>query len=490
MNTTDPGHYLDQLSDNVLPRIEQNPDKISSPAPIRLSSTSSNTANLHRTYEPYSTPPPKDTEMADQAMGEMSTAERLRQARTAAAELKMAEQRAVRMASAIPHTPPPPPVNKMLPLRETAPEAPVVVAESAPSLKATPEQEIHENILQVLPLGDNIFTVPLPMVSMGRDIYDQEITNYRSQRRSFLHDDEIDETLLEDIDMMIERLKMICDHQDLIIADSATQQAEPDHRQARWAENISTKCIFLAELFNSLRSMDTHVVLLVRSGRMMDILETIFRTNSYSYSRPERDSNQAGQGPLRVSLLSTDVGAQTALGVGQASLVIAFDSTFVNRPFVDSLRANHANVNRLAPLLHLVITHSVEHLGLCIKKNMSLLDRMALLVSSISHTREDMGKLPSEYLTPDAAAKAIAGFIVDGAVGEWPLLPMPDIEGIEPMPEIIVEEESDVPHVSGSTTQSYDFSNSAGLQPAFKRPLVSYPSPITPSSLTNLSVAR
>lgn len=420
--------------------------------------------------------------MADQAMGEMTTAEKLRRARTAAAESKMAEQRAARTASAIPHTPPPPPLNQMLPLRETAPEAPVVT-EPAPSPKASPEPE-EEAVkgLQLLPLGEKVFTVPLPMVSLARDIYDQEITNHRPQRRSFLNDDVIDTRLVEDIDKMLERLKMICDHQDLIDADSASQAMEPDHRQAKWAENISTKCIYLAELFNSLRSIDTHIVLLVRPGRMMDILEAVFRMHRYRYIRPDRSSNQSGQGLMKISLLPTNVDPRK-FGVEPAALVIAFDSTFVYEPYVESLRADHVNTQRLAPLAYLVITHSIEHLELCIKKNINQLDRKAILVNSLSHTRQEVGKLDSDYPSPDAAAKALADFIVEGARGDWPLLPMPVIEGIE-IPDTIVEDSNEA-QLSGSTTQPYDASSSNVLQPTFKRPLVSQDISVAFSSLTH-----
>lgn len=462
---------LEQSLGNVLPSIERTLDTISSPTPSRPSPLSSGIVKVSRSYDPFLFPSSRNAGMTDQATGEMSTAEKLRRARTAAAENKMAEQRAARTASAIPHTPPPL-VNQMLPLRETAPEPPAALPESAPSPKASPEGEVPATSLQMLPLGDNVFTVPLPMVSLARDIYHQEITNYRPQRQSFLNDDEIDTTLVEDIDTMIERLKMICDHQDLIDTDSATQQMEPDYRQARWAENISTKCIFLAEFFDSLRSIDTHIVLLVRPGRMMDILEALFRTNSYRYSRPDRPSNQAGQGLLRISLLPTDV-SQRNVSVEPASLVIAFDSTFVKEQYVESLRADPMNVNRLVPRVHLVITHSIEHLELCIRKTMDQLDRKAILVNSLSQTRGEIGKLDSDYLSPDAAAKAVADFVVDGAMGEWPLLEMPGIEGIEPIPDTAAEEDSNEAQFSGSTTQSYDMSSSAALQSAFKRPLVS-----------------
>jgi hypothetical protein len=420
--------------------------------------------------------------MADQAMGEISTAERLRRARIAAAEATMAEQRAARTASAIPHTPPPPapPINQMLPLRESAPEAPVV-AEAAPSPKASPEQDEESTKgLQLLPLGDNVFTIPLPMTALSRDIYDQEITNHQPQRRSFLNDEVIDMRLVDDIDKMLERLQMICDHQDLIDADSASQALEPYSRQAKWAENISTKCIFLAEFLDSLRRrlIDTHIVVFVRPGRMTDILESVFRVHDYCYRRPDRSQFQRGQGRMKISLLPTNINPRDLrdYGVGPAALVIAFDSTFVNGPQVDSLRMDPLNPQRLAPLAHLVITHSIEHLDLCIKKDMNELDRKQILVNALSLLRQDVGILNPNYPSPDAAAKALSDFIARGA-REWPLFPMPDIEDV---PVTIAEEAQR----SGSTTQSYDASSNV-FKPTFKRPLVSHNTASFSSSFTN-----
>ena len=216
-NLSEQDHHWEQSSERVLPSIEFIADPISSPT------------------------------MADQFM---STAEKLKRARTAAAENIMAEQRAARTASAIPHTPPPPPptTNQMLPLRETAPEAPAELADSAEQYpkvssaasdlepsnlnpEASPDlEEKPDRVVQLLPLGENVFAVPLPMVSLARDIYDQEITNHRVQRHAFLRNDKVDKETGDDIDAMLERLGLICDHQDLI-DNSASQAMENDQRQ-------------------------------------------------------------------------------------------------------------------------------------------------------------------------------------------------------------------------------------------------------------------
>jgi hypothetical protein len=522
-------NYSKNPSETILPSIEHIVDRTSTP-PSRVPTKSNSTSTSHL-YDLSSTPSPKVSTMADQDLDEISTAEKIRRSRIAAAEIKMEEQRAARTssaipyasqphatvsgptvgdigtaeklrrarmaaielkiseqqaartASAIPHTPPPA-VNQMLPLRESAPEAPVMLTNTVPSLQASPEREreaatgslpnaLPEQVdespagMNLLPLGKNVFAVPLPMAAVVRDLYGQEITNHRMQRRSFLNDEDIDQSLVDKINMMVERLKMICDHQDLIVEDSASQEMDSDTK-ARWAENISTKCIFLAELLESLRSVETHVALLVRPGKMMDIVEAVFKRHGYSYNRPDCASNQTGSGLLKISLLPTNVDLHN-FGLEPASLVIAFDSTFVNGASVESLRADTLNANGLAPMIHLLITHSIEHVEMCVKKSMDPLERMAILVSSLSHTREDVGKLTAECLPPEAAAKAIADFVTGGATGEWPLVQMPVIEGFE-VRETFMEEPNERP--SESATQSYDATSSNALQTSFKRPLV------------------
>ena len=239
-------------------------------------------------------------------------------------------------------------------------------------------------------------------------------------------------------------------------------------KQAKWAENISTKCIFLVEFFNSLKVLgQSHIVLLVRLGRMMDILEAIFRTHGYRYSRPDLRIDYQGSGPMKITLLPSNNDPRD-FNIEPASLVVAFDSTFVNEPWVNTLRKDSMNPQRLVPMAHLVVTHSIEHQQLCLTKDMDRSDRNAVLVSWLSYTREDIGKLGSGYPSPDIAAKSLAEFVA-GMTREWPLLPMPTMEQIE-LPVMDATEGQ----VSGSTTQSYDMVSSSVLQPASKRPLVSW----------------
>ena len=202
----------------------------------------------------------------------------------------------------------------------------------------------------------------------------------------------------------------------------------------------------------------------------MDILEALFRIHAYHYTRPDRSIDHSGQGLMKISLLPTNL-ERCAFTIEPASLIVAFDSTFSRKPWVDTIRADPLNVHRLVPLAYLLITHSVEHLELCLTNDMDQLDRKALLVSWLSYTREEIGKLDLGYPSPDTAAKSLAAYI-SGVVREWPLLPMPVMEEIE-LPVITVRASTEG-QLSGSTTQSYDVAPSSTFHPAFKRPRVSW----------------
>ena len=457
-------HEPSEASDHILPSIELVVDVDFYPA--------SGLDKVSRHYRLSQGSSPSTVNMADNAMSEMSTAERLRIARQTAAEHTMARQRATRTASAIPHTPPPPAppaVNQMLPVRESAPEA-TVVSPSSP--KASPDAEAPVTGLQMLPLGDNVHAVPLPMVALARDVYEQEFINHRAQRQAFLNDDVVNTQTVADIDSMIDHLVKICDHQDLLLQDSATQQTETDHRQARWAENISTKCIFLAGLLDSLSSSDSHVIILARPGRMIDILEALLRTHDYVYTRPDRYFSHSEQSRFKISLLPTDA-VDRDYNLQPASIVVVFDTTFTPSPYLELLRKDPSKLDHIAPQIHLVVTHSIEHLELCFPKSIVNLDRKVLLVTSLSHVRADMGKLEGDDdLSPLAAAKATAQFVADGASSQWPVPPMPIIDGIDPVSETPGDSNSSEGQPSGSTTQSHDFSSAPPLS-TFKRPLVS-----------------
>lgn len=413
--------------------------------------------------------------------GEIDARQMLKQARANATAKRAAEQAVVRATSAIPQSLPSPPVaaNQMLPLRETIAEVPTFVTPRAPSPKFSPELEPAIKSLHVLPVESNDYYVPLPMNAYTRDIYNQIMINHKHQRLALLEDEQPDTSVVEDIDLMIKDLEVMCDHPDLVAEDFASQRMAPENEQVGYAENVSTKCIFLAEFLEAIRSFETHVAILVRPGRMLEILEALLRYHGYTYHRPDRPSfvSQSGRGALKITILPTGLGERT-FSTMPASIVIAFDRSFQGEQYAMDLRADPTDPGKKAPLVSLVVAHSIEHLELCFNENISPIYRMMKLVNCLKDIGDGVGVLSHEYLPPPEAAKAVATFAFGGTADSlWPLLPMPEIDGITLSSEASVESELKQAQLSGSTTQSYNTSLPTP-QSGFKRQLVSSSHPL------------
>jgi hypothetical protein len=230
---------------------------------------------------------------------------------------------------------------------------------------------------------------------------------------------------------MLEDLDQLCSHQDLIVEDLSTQRMDAIERQAKWAENISTKCIFLAEFLSLMQTEPKQIAILVRPGRMLEILEALFIWHGFVYNRADRSgyTGNISGGPMKVSLIPTQ---GEILGFDPPSIVIAFDSSYASVPFLEDLRVDARFPKKIVPLVQLIVTHSVEHLEKCFHRNLEPVERKIRLVSCLTQIGEGVGKLDHDYLPPPKAARAVAEYVVNGTVeGTWPLLPMPEIEDLK-----------------------------------------------------------
>jgi hypothetical protein len=326
-----------------------------------------------------------------------------------------------------------------LPLQQTiefaAPPAfqPILSPRVSPEVEpeADLEVELPPISLRILPQGQEEYVVPLPMVSYAQDVYVNAMRTRKSQRYAFLTDEVFDADLVREIDAMLEDLDQLCSHQDLIVEDLSTQRMDAIERQAKWAENISTKCIFLAEFLSLMQTEPKQIAILVRPGRMLEILEALFIWHGFVYNRADRSgyTGNISGGPMKVSLIPTQ---GEILGFDPPSIVIAFDSSYASVPFLEDLRVDARFPKKIVPLVQLIVTHSVEHLEKCFHRNLEPVERKIRLVSCLTQIGEGVGKLDHDYLPPPKAARAVAEYVVNGTVeGTWPLLPMPEIEDLK-----------------------------------------------------------
>lgn len=345
---------------------------------------------------------------------------------------------------------------------------------SLPRASIEESASMNPEVLTMRKLGRNEFIVPLPMMSQIRDVYDTIIKNKKKDIMSFLG--ELAAPGSDSMDMMIEELKLICDHQDLIVEESSTQNLD-DSAQARYAVTISTKFLFIQQLLDSLRASKVHVVIVARHA-ILPILEALFRSQQYSYNRPDvavddlsGDLRKPGNDSLKVTLLPTWIEIRDC-NVAPASVVVAFDSSFSvsqgGDEYAQILPINPKNPDKRAPLLWLVTTNSAEHIELCIPTDLESSERKDRLIQYVALTRKVVGILDFDsYPDPQEAARRAAEYILDDSMeAEWPLNPMPDIE-------ILSFVNGASHHRSSSLTQSLFTPVEPKPQIRFKRPSVS-----------------
>ena len=454
-------------SPSILPSIEQAEDNIP-PAPVLQHSS--------LCQPPFT-----------KIMENMSVTNLLLQARAKAAAAQVE-----RRASSV-YTPTPPPaspspavLNQMLPSREEVADrsgpVPQAVPSPKPSIEIDPadveffdDEPVIEHKSQVLSLGPNEYIVPLPMVGIVRSVITTDIKNNNRKIRRFLDENPVEPELVEEMKSLIDRMKLCCSHQWLVEEDSATQEQMSDTWVAKFSTNCSTKCIFVVDLLSELRSNDAHIAILLQSGKMMQIMESILRYRQFRFTRLDQpEASNPGTSSLRITLVPTDFDV-TKVAVPPANLVIAFDSSFNSENTLGTLRSDGSD--NAVPLIHLAISYSIEHLELCIDKRLKDVDRLISLVILTKQLEQKVGILPMEYPGPDQAGKAVAKYLIANGKLTWPLLPIPFIEELADFEFESSQEEIEVnaTEISGSTTQTHNTSSHAGTPPpSSKRPLVSF----------------
>ncbi|KAF7959823.1 hypothetical protein EAE96_001428 [Botrytis aclada] len=394
---------------------------------------------------------------------------------SAASHLAVGERRARSTKSRSPSTLPPrvataPPTsstNLPLPMRDNIADV------SKPRNRATsmPRASIESpstgpNVLTVRKLGRNEFIIPLPMMNQVREVYDTTIRDRKNDIISFLGGSPTAADS-ESMDLMIEELKLICDHQDLIVEESSTQSLD-DNTQAKYAVTISTKFLFVQQFLDSLRSTKVHVVILARE-MILPLLEALFRYRKYNYSRPDISGSpeKSTKDSMQITLLPTWIDVRDCV-VAPASVVLAFDSSFptfeVRDEYHQILPLDPKNPDKRVPLLWLVTTNSVEHIELCIPTRGSS-RRKDKLVQYLTQTRKVVGRLDTTiYPEPQQAARAAAEYILEDSMEvAWPIVPMPDID--IPLPGY-----GAFNCRSDSLTQSLFSPTEPRIQTGFKRP--------------------
>jgi hypothetical protein len=354
---------------------------------------------------------------------------------------------------------PPSIVRQELPVRETALglDEGSMAAPDLARIESPDEQEVSGPQLPLRPFGPSDHIVLIPMVSTVRDMYSSQVPKYRREIELLRKGEQLDLLATAKIDLMIENLKLLGDHKELFSEEGFSQSGTSKEAISKWALTCSPKCYFLERLFESMRDSSSHVAVLARPGKMMDILEAILQTHNFNYYRPDKQSrsDMSARGTLTVTLLPTGFrGGQFV--VNPADAVIAFDSTFFRgERYSKALRAHTYGPTKQSPLIMLVVEDSAEHFELCLPESLDPIERRSYLVDFICQQRKEVGL--NTKIRPEDAAVSVGNYLransnnhtgVDGPL-EWPLPPNRFVSNLD-VPDSLL------PQQSGSTTQSRD----------------------------------
>ena len=284
-------------------------------------------------------------------------------------------------------------------------------------------------------VGEMEFVVPLPAPARVRDQYVAIINGYQEVIHAIVTEEETDPSVIEKGQEFLDNVENLSIHLDMVDSTTSTQQDVPPNAEALWASNCSFKFQFLQHLINYMRRDDMHIVIVAKEGRLMDLIEIFLKGLSAAYNRPDTMSSNSGSSGdnLRFSLITSKEGESTEL-LPAANLVIAFDSTFdATNSQVQEVRNHLLNVGQLAPVVHLMIYSSPEHISRCLPALSSDLERLRIMISCITFTREEFGSILPEENIPEANAEEVAEFIKAGAGSPWmiPSIRPIEIQGLE-----------------------------------------------------------
>lgn len=297
------------------------------------------------------------------------------------------------------------------------------------------------NTLDVLNLGTGEYVVPLTMSPRINEQYCATVNYYAKSVRSFAEDNQHSRDTLQTLNYLLDELSMVTTHMDLQGSGPASQEDVDVKTEAAYAESCSEKFVFLGHVLDIARNDGLHIAVVARPGALLDIIETYLKAKEVLYSRVEQGISSEptlAHGTTRVTLMSSNEETDTA-SIPTADLVIAFDETFVAiDPGIVSLRSQPNNVHRLSPVLRLVVWASVEHIDLCLPRDLDDAERLRRLVISMLQTQKRVGDLsPEEPTTRDCAIEA-ANFVRSlgtASEGPWSLpstQPIYNIAFIEP----------------------------------------------------------
>ncbi|KAI0490890.1 hypothetical protein F4859DRAFT_26744 [Xylaria cf. heliscus] len=243
------------------------------------------------------------------------------------------------------------------------------------------QTDYPRSLLPHVPTGPCEYLITLPFQTSSRPQYNDIIREnealmnaYNAPFRVFPHQTP-QKGVIEKLDMMFSQLFDICDFPPFL--DSLTSMSS--EQITKHVIGTNAKFSFVAELLDNLQALnsDKKVLILVRPGKLMDLLGHVIRSSGCHYIRSGQEVVSAADAkhPLTVFLSSTS-GEESSAAIN-VDVVIAFDHTFQQE--LSSSRNQHTP----PVILALVNTASIQHLNMRIMENLQPLERKNVLMLAL-----------------------------------------------------------------------------------------------------------
>lgn len=224
---------------------------------------------------------------------------------------------------------------------------------------------------------------------------------------------------------MIDQLGNICTHPDLNIADPPTINVNDIAREVSWAEYSSSKFLFLGYFIDAAANHDLHVMIMVKHGRAVKVMETYFLGKGFSLRlTPSENADESEmifyRGPLSFGVRSTS-DERPIDPFKSPALVIAVDSSFNTDSLVVRQLRTTTIPDQLVPVVRLVIANTAEHIQLCLPECSDLM-KLRLLVKYTHIYRFNAGELQDDALGLQEDAEEILSYLTaEPTTRKWPL---------------------------------------------------------------------
>ena len=296
-------------------------------------------------------------------------------------------------------------------------------------------------------LGEMEYIVPLAMSAEAVRCYEQALDDNREKIDRYVAQPNPTKADRDDVPKVMERIRYITldphlgasDAGDIVALTGPGIVVEGSENAVQGAEKVvgssSTKIAFLRHLFKACRTRAMHIIIFAQLGRAVDLLYRFLSRSGVKFHHPHLGKRSApdAKGRVKASILLTGDRGTTYV-LERADLVVAFDHTFnAKHPQVINLRKHPLDLTRPAPVIHLLVANSVEHIGRHIPSgHVGRTRRRRTIMDAVVRCRSALGRLPEEHPRPEEAAEAIVRFVMHWennhrVAGDWPLPSLPPL---------------------------------------------------------------